>query len=138
MTSLVDSGFLYALLNDVDQLHEAVTEAFEQTPGPWLLPSPALTEISYLLAKFQGQEALAAFLETLPTSSLLLVEPERGDYGRAAELIRQYQDAPLDFVDSVIVAVAERLNVTTILTVDRRHFHMVRPRHCKAFNILPQ
>jgi hypothetical protein len=32
---------------------------------------------------------------------------------------------------------AERLNITKILTIDRRHFSMFRPIHCDPFEILP-
>lgn len=59
------------------------------------------------------------------------------DLERAAELLDQYHDSKLDFVDATIVAMAERLNVRRILTLDRRHFEMIRPRHCPAFEILP-
>jgi uncharacterized protein len=137
MTVLVDSGFLFALLNPDEQHNRSVTDAFSNTPGPWLLPTPAITEVAYLLAKFLGASALATFLENLTASGIDLAEPAAEDYARAAELIRQYGDAPLDLVDALIVAVAERLNITTVLTLDRRHFHLVRPRHCAAFRILP-
>jgi hypothetical protein len=35
------------------------------------------------------------------------------------------------------VAVAERLGLTEIATIDRRHFSVVRPRHVGAFTLLP-
>jgi predicted nucleic acid-binding protein len=34
MTALVDTGFLYALVNETERHHVAVTETFAQTPGP--------------------------------------------------------------------------------------------------------
>jgi len=40
-------------------------------------------------------------------------------------------------VDASIVAVGERLRINTILTTDRRHFSLFRPRHCRSFTILP-
>jgi len=58
-------------------------------------------------------------------------------YKRSAEILRKYNDANIDFVDAVIVAVAERLSITKILTVDRRHFGAFKPRHCAAFEVLP-
>jgi hypothetical protein len=137
MSAIIDTGFLYALLNESEQKHTAVITAFAQTQEPWLLPTPALTEIAYLLMKFVGSQALAAFLEGLPLSSISLIEPLAEDYVRAAQLIRQYYDAPLDLVDSLVIAMAERLQITTVLTLDRRHFHLVRPRHVVAFEILP-
>jgi hypothetical protein len=33
--------------------------------------------------------------------------------------------------------IAERLNLTTIATLDRRHFGVVRPRHAPAFQLVP-
>ena len=137
MTALVDTGFLYALLNRSEARHDDVTLAFAQTTGPWYLPSPALTEIAYLVAKYQGQEDLALFLGALPRSKLIVLEPEMVDYGRCAELTRQYHDTPLDFVDAFLISLAERLDVRTVLTLDQRHFRLVRPSHCAALTILP-
>jgi predicted nucleic acid-binding protein len=37
----------------------------------------------------------------------------------------------------MIVAIAERLNITRVLTLDRRDFQLIRPKHCSAFEILP-
>jgi hypothetical protein len=56
---------------------------------------------------------------------------------RILELMRQYADNAIGFVDASIVAVAERLGVRRILTLDRRHFGQIRPRHCDALDILP-
>ncbi len=97
----------------------------------------AITETAYLILRDLGVEALAKFLEDLPEMNLILEMPTAEDYKRAAEIIRKYDDANIDFVDAVIVAIAERLNITKILTVDRRHFGMFKPNHCEAFEILP-
>ena len=56
---------------------------------------------------------------------------------RALELLRRYEDARLGFVDASVVAIAERLKIERILTTDRRDFSLVRPRHCKQFELLP-
>ena len=97
MTALVDTGFLFALLNEAEGKHEAVSQAFARTPGPWLIPTPAITEVAYLLIKFLGPRPsgsrLASYLESIPASSLLLIEPNDEDYRRAAQLVRQYQES---------------------------------------------
>jgi predicted nucleic acid-binding protein len=41
------------------------------------------------------------------------------------------------FVDATVVAIAERLKIQRILTTDCRDFSLVRPRHCKEFELLP-
>jgi predicted nucleic acid-binding protein len=51
--------------------------------------------------------------------------------------VRRHSDANLDFVDALIVATAERLNITRLLTLDRRDFQLIRPKHCSSFELLP-
>jgi hypothetical protein len=36
-----------------------------------------------------------------------------------------------------VIAVAERLGVTQIATIDHRHFRAIRPANCAAFDLLP-
>jgi predicted nucleic acid-binding protein len=40
-------------------------------------------------------------------------------------------------VDASVVAVAERLGIRTVATLDRRHFTVVRPRHVDTFELQP-
>jgi uncharacterized protein len=46
-----------------------------------------------------------------------------------AELVRSHADLPLGAVDASVVAIAERLGVRRVATLDRRDFSVVRPRH---------
>jgi uncharacterized protein len=137
VAALIDAGFLYALLNRRDPHHRDVLQVAQTLRSPVYLPIPMVTEVTYLLQKYVGTQAMAEFVEGLASTQMQLVTPEPDDYQLAAELARRYEDAPLDFVDTLIVAVAERLEVTTILTLDQRHFRLVRPRHCEAFEIRP-
>lgn len=59
------------------------------------------------------------------------------DLPRIIELMRQYADSDIGFVDASLVAVAERLGIRRVLTLDRRHFGLIRPRHCPALEIVP-
>ena len=138
MAYLLDSGFLYAQLNGKDNQHSAVSAATKIAERePIILPIPVITEVAYLLQRDLNIETVATFLESLPETDLILEAPLAEDYRRAAEILRKYDDANIDFVDAVIVAISERLNITKILTVDRRHFGIFKPRHCAAFEILP-
>ena len=127
MACLLDTGFLYAVLNRAEQSHSAVVSALQTIDEPIVLPVPAITEVAYLLLRDVGTAAVADFLATLATTDLLLETPQAEDYHRAAEVIRDYADARIDFVDAVIVAIAERLSIQRILTLDQRHFTAVPP-----------
>ncbi|GAA4546285.1 hypothetical protein [Pseudonocardia xishanensis] len=54
-----------------------------------------------------------------------------------ADLVDTYADLPLGTSDASVVALAERLGVTEVATLDHRHFRVVRPRHVDAFTLLP-
>ena len=58
-------------------------------------------------------------------------------YSRCRQLCRQYADLPLGFVDAAVIAIAERLSEDKIVTLGRRHFSIVRPRHVHSFTLLP-
>ena len=55
-----------------------------------------------------------------------------------AERVGQYANLDLGAADASIVALAERLGVSTIATVDRRDFSIVRPKHIAAFGLVPE
>jgi predicted nucleic acid-binding protein len=69
---------------------------------------------------------------------LRLTQRVSNDYGRAGELVSQYSDLRLDAVDAMVTAVAERLGITTVATVDRRDFSVIRPRHVDTFEFVPE
>jgi hypothetical protein len=53
------------------------------------------------------------------------------------ELGWRYRDMPLGTVDASVIALAERLKVSQIATLDHRHSSVVRPAHVESFELLP-
>lgn len=137
MAYLLDTGFLYAALNNAEEPHATVIDILEQLQDDVILPVPAITEVAYLLKRDLGVAVAADFIASLVATTLILETPRPDDYQRAAEVMRTYADARLDFVDGLIVAIAERLNITRLLTLDQRDFRLIRPRHRAAFELLP-
>lgn len=132
----MDTGFWYASIDKSDRYHQQIArlQILEQI----IVPVPVITETAYLVNTRSGTEALARFSENLARSNLVFEAPVAEDYIRAAEILRKYDDQNLDFVDVCIVAIAERLRVTKILTIDRRHFSIFKPSHCDSFELLPE
>ena len=54
-----------------------------------------------------------------------------------ADLVEQHADLPLGTTDAAVITIAERLAITEIATLDRRHFTVVRPRHTNALTLFP-
>ncbi len=101
------------------------------------MPEVVIPELAYMIVRNLGYQKLIKFLRSVIAEDFALVPTELSDLKRAAEILEKYADSRVDFVDCVIVAIAERLNIKRILTVDRRHFNLFRPRHCAAFEIVP-
>lgn len=70
-------------------------------------------------------------------ASLQVEPPIPDEWPRIAALVEQYRDVPLGGTDASVVALAERFGTELIVTLDRRHFDAIRPRHVAAFRLLP-
>jgi hypothetical protein len=51
--------------------------------------------------------------------------------------MRQYPGTKLDMVDCCIVALAERLHITRVATLDRHDFSILRLRDGSSLDIVP-
>jgi len=96
-----------------------------------------LGEAAHLVGTRLGWRFEVGLLAAVEAAELTLAPVEPSDLQRVAELIAKYRDLPLGTTDASIVAAAERLDVTTIATLDRRHFSVVRPAHVEAFELVP-
>lgn len=137
MTALLDTGFMLAVLDADDEFHQICTEALQSEIQP-LLPDVVLPELAFMILRELGYSVLIRFLQALVRDELVIERMTGNDLARTAEILEKYADSWIDFVDCVIAAMAERLNIETILTVDRRHFQLFRPNHCSHFVILPR
>jgi predicted nucleic acid-binding protein len=135
-TAIADTGFIVALTNNTDVRHAEVRAIYVQKPRI-LVPQTVLVEVAYLLGRDAGAMILVAFLRGLPASRFTVVELTDPDIARIAEILDQYADSRVDFVDASVMAMAERLNIMTVLTIDQRDFRLFRPKHCKNFILLP-
>lgn len=134
--SIADTSFVVALGNRADKWHQVCTGIY-QNEGLIYLPQTVLSEVGYMLGRELGNRAFASFLRLLPEMKYQVLPLEMQDLSRTAGIMEQYFDTRVDFVDATIAAVAERLEITRILTLDQRDFRMIRPKHTDYFEILP-
>ena len=134
---LVDAGPLVAAAATRDRNHRRSVELLSHAPRPLLVPALVVTEVAYFLADRIGPPAELAFARSIGDGELLLEPVEPSDWPRIADLLREYAGLPLGIVDASVIAACERLGLTTLATLDRRHFSVVRPRHCPALTLVP-
>jgi uncharacterized protein len=134
---IVDAGPLYAAAARHDEHHERSVQLLSSAERPLLVPALVLTEVSYLLSDRIGAHAELAFVRSLAAGELVVEPVLDSDWERIAELMEQYLDLPLGMVDASVIALAERRELEVIATLDERHFRVVRPRHTRAFKLVP-
>ena len=134
--ALLDTSVILASLNVADPAHTACVALLARAEYDLVVPMLCVAEVSHLVNRDLDPAAEAGFLESL--SELQVESPDAGDWDRIAELVRQYGDFPLGGVDASIVALAERHDIRTVMTLDHRHFRAIQPRHVEAFTLLPE
>ena len=137
MAAIADTGFLFALVNTQDEHHRKVINVVRRLSEPVILSLTVLPEICYLLDTRLGHPSMRQFVANVLTGAMELTSLNKTDIARALKILQQYGDTRIDFVDATLIALAERLQITRVLTVDQRHFRIVRPLHCSAFELLP-
>ena len=128
---------MFALTDLSDRNHARVLSIAQSIDEPLLLPTVVLPEVCYLIASRLGYQAMRKFLASLAVSDIQIESLTAIDLERVNQVLEKYADSQLDFVDAVIFAITERLNITRVLTLDRRDFSIIRPKHCDYFEILP-
>jgi len=134
---VLDTGPIYAAADRSDAHHDECASVLEDLERPLVIPVTVVIETSYLVEHRLGPDAEARFLTELLGEDYRVEQLAAGDLRRMAELVHRYADMPLGAVDASVVAIAERLGVSEVVTLDRRHFSVVRPAHIGAFTLLP-
>jgi predicted nucleic acid-binding protein len=136
MALLLDTGVLYALADRDDAWHKRCRRLLASANDLLLVPVTVLPEVCYLLHARLGPLAERRFLASVAAGELAVEDLGDSDTRRCVEILERYP--AIGFVDASIVAMAERLGLSTIATTDRRHFGALRPRHVAAFRLVPE
>lgn len=134
---LVDTNIWLAAGDRRSRDHAACRKVLADHRGDLAAPVPVIAETAWLLLDRGGPAAQTEFLQLITSGQLTVVDLEPGDWTRTVELVDSYSNLPLDIIDASLIAVAERLDQRTIATLDHRDFHVVRPVHCDAFELIP-
>ena len=123
---LVDTGPLVALFDPADADHRRCVDTLKTIEQPIATTVSVLTEALHLLQPASpGARRLMDFIFGEGLRMLFL--DDQG-LSRAFALMAQYADAPMDLADASLVAMAERLGLSTVFTIDRNDFRTYRIR----------
>ncbi len=134
---LLDTSGLLAAMDAREKRHEACRAALEADRGPFVLSPFVLAELDYLLATRVGSAQQRALLEEVAGGAYRLETFEASDVERAAEVMERWETLEIGLADASLVVLAERTGARDILTLDKRHFSVLRTSKGKAFRIRP-
>nr|WP_275072591.1 PIN domain-containing protein [Petrachloros mirabilis] len=124
-------------MNQGDRNHQRVLAVAQSLNELLVLPVVVLPEVCYLIASRLGHQAMRRFVSKMTPDAVQVESVTTEDLARTHEILEQYADSQLDFTDAAIVAIAERLAITRVYTLDRRDFSIIRPSHCDYFELFP-
>jgi predicted nucleic acid-binding protein len=134
---LLDTNIFLAALLPQDPAHILVRAALHELKAQRVVLQPVLGELFYLVHQRANYTKAQQVLTRLRRGAFVRLALTDDDLDRMTEIMLEYQDAEFDFVDLALMAAAERLNIRTLYTLDRRDFSLYRPRHCPYFDLLP-
>jgi uncharacterized protein len=132
---IIDTGPIFAFFDRDDNHHHLCIEVLKEIKEPLVTTWPVITESFYLLNFSRNvQDAL---WQVIQRGGLVIHALEGEGYLRCRELMRKYQDIPLDLADATLVALGENKRLSKIFTLDHKDFHAYRPRHKRRFSLIP-
>lgn len=136
MQIILDTSAVLALSDRRHRLNKDISDLVLQKESLCIIPSTVVVEVCQLLKYRFGNKYEKRFLEEINKSSFILETIRFEDISRIIQILAKYDDLNAGYVDSSIVAIAERLGTNKLLTLDRKHFSVLIPDGFEYFDIL--
>jgi len=133
---IVDAGPLVAILNRHDSQHAICHQQGLELPRPFLTTWPVIAEAAWLLRKTPG--GVSALLRMVAEGLLDCYALDAASAKWMDELLMKYADQNVQLADASLLYVAEREQVDSIFTLDRRDFLLFRLAGDRPLRLLPE
>lgn len=134
---IVDTSALLAFFDTDEPDHAAVSGVLNGTDEALVVSPYVVAELDYLVASRLGVKADVAVLAELAGGAWDLPAIDAESLNHARGIIDRYADQQIGVADASNVILAGRYRTRTIVTLDRRHFNVLRPLNGGRFNVLP-
>jgi predicted nucleic acid-binding protein len=134
---VLDTSVVLAFMDRRDANHDRVRK-WMQTQGQELITTPlVLAELDHLVLRQGGPGAARALREDLDSGAYGLEWWPEAIHETIAHA-KRHESMELGLTDASLLALAARLQTTSIATLDERHFRVLRPLSGgNAFTLLP-
>jgi predicted nucleic acid-binding protein len=134
---IADTSGLLAFFNSSEPAHGAVVATIAERAGPLMVSPFVIAELDYLVATRVGTHAELTMLSELSSGAYELPGFDARSLSMAREVVAQYVDQNIGIADASLVVLAARYSTRTLLTLDHRHFDVIRSLHGEHFVLLP-
>jgi uncharacterized protein len=134
---VLDTSGLLAAIDSDQRFHEAAKAALGKASAPLILSPFVLAELDYLLVTRVGGDAQLALLEEVARETYRLAQFSVVDVSKARRIMVQYGDLRISLADASNVVLANRYDTLDVLTLDERHFRVLRGPGGHPFRVLP-
>ncbi len=134
---IVDTSALLSFLYKGEVSHEKSAKALASADGPLVVSPYILAELDYLVLSRYGTRHEQAVLAELCSGAWELATMDVARVQRAAAIVERYADVPIGLADASNIVFAEDYGTTTIATLDRRHFSILRLSDGRAPTLVP-
>jgi len=134
---VADTSGLLALFNQNEPAHPRVREIISTTDDMLVVSPYVVAELDYLLATRLGIDAELAVIAELAGGAYELAQLTPDELVECGAVIARYRDQAIGVTDASIAVLARRFGTRTLLTLDRRHFDVIRPLDGGRFKLLP-
>lgn len=134
---VVDASVAYALLDDRDDGFATARAWYEADPGDLITTPLVLCEVDHLARRRLGARARSLFRADVAAGGYHIAWWGSAE-SECVRIAERYADLSVSLTDASLVALAARLETTSIATFDERHFRAMQPLTGEpAFTLLP-
>ncbi|CAN5156021.1 type II toxin-antitoxin system toxin ribonuclease C26 [soil metagenome] len=134
---IADTSGLLALYNQAEPAHESVAQIVDRTTDVLVVSPYVVAELDYLVATRLGVDSELKIVRELAGGAYEHPHLDDEDLSSCAAVIDRYRNQEIGMADASLVVLADRYRTRQILTLDRRHFDVLRPFHGGRFVLLP-
>lgn len=134
---IADTSGLLVLFNSNEPDHSRVADWVASSPDVIVVSPFVVAELDYLVATRFGVDAEASMLTELFGGAYELPGLDETDLRSCAEVVARYRDQGIGVADASLAVLARRYKTRTVLTLDRRHFEVLRPLDGGRFKLVP-
>jgi uncharacterized protein len=133
---LIDTGPMVALFSEDDEHYHRCSDALTVLIPPLFTCWPVVTEAAWLLRK--RPDTVQKLFHGFDGGLFALLTLDAADLPAVAVLMMRYESSGLQFADAVLAHLAERENISTVFTLDRRDFSIIRLKRDRALKMIPE